>query len=331
MILITGATGMVGSCLAMHLLETEKGVIALFRSEKSKEKTKSYFELYQKTELFEKIIWEECDVLDIASLEYLFQKYHFEAIYHCAACISFDPKDFEIMIKTNVEGTANMVNFALTGNVRNFCHVSSIAALGESKKKDAVIDETLDWNKEKYHNDYAISKNGAEIEVWRGFQEGLPAVIVNPGVILGAGFWETGSGAIFNQVLDSKNFYTNGFTGFVAVEDLVKIMISLVEKNIKGENYIVISENICYKKINEWITSSIPKYHVKPFVTNVLYRLDWLFSKLFFTKRKITKSLHLSLHSISIYSNEKVVATLNYEFEKVENTIKRIMLLKKGN
>jgi dihydroflavonol-4-reductase len=104
-----------------------------------------------------------------------------------------------------------------------------------------------------------------------------------------------------------------------------------VQKNIKGQNYIVISENICYKKINEWITSSIPKYHVKPFVTNVLYRLDWLFSKLFFTKRKITKSLHLSLHSISIYSNEKVVATLNYEFEKVENTIKRIMLLKKGN
>ena len=331
MVLITGATGMVGACLAMQLLETDRGIIALFRTEKSKEKTKFYFEMNQKTELFEKIIWEECDILDIASLECLFKKYHFEVIYHCAACISFDPRDFEKMIKTNVEGTANLVNFALQGRVRNFCYVSSTAALGDSEKKDSIIDEKLDWNKEKYHNDYAISKNGAEIEVWRGFQEGLPAVIVNPGVVLGAGFWDTGSGTIFNQVNENKNFYTNGFTGFVAVEDLVKIMLLLVEKNIKGENYIVISENICYQQINEWITGSLPKIYIKPWVTNVLYRLDWLAAKLFFTNRKITKSLHLSLHSKSIYSNEKVVSSFDYKFEKVENTIKRIMQLKKGN
>jgi nucleoside-diphosphate-sugar epimerase len=170
-----------------------------------------------------------------------------------------------------------------------------------------------------------MSKYGSEIEVWRAHQEGLNVVVVNPGVILGACFWNTGSGKIFNDVKKSKNFYTNGFTGFVAVEDLVKIMVELMEKNYNGENFIVVSENISYKKLNELINSSIPKYCINPLITNILYRLDWLLSKLFFTKRKFPKSLHISLHSKTFYANDKVKNALNFNFEKVDSIINRIM------
>jgi dihydroflavonol-4-reductase len=323
--LITGATGMVGAYLMLQLLESNEKVVAIFRSEKTKKNVISLFELHQQTELFEKIIWEKCDLLDIYLMTELFKKYNFENIYNCAALISFDPKDFDKMIKTNVEGTANLVNFALENKVKQLCHVSSIAALGDIENNETVVNETSVWNKELYHSNYSISKYGSEIEVWRAHQEGLNVVVVNPGVILGACFWNTGSGKLFDGLKKSKNFYTNGFTGFVAVEDLVKIMVELMQKNYNGENFIVVSENISYKKLNELINGSIPKYYINPMITNVLYRIDWLFSKLFFIKRKFPKSLHISLHSKTFYSNDKVKNALNFNFEKVDSIIARIM------
>ena len=325
MILITGATGMVGAYLALQLLENQNNIVAIFRNETAIDKKKSLFELYQKNDFFEKIIWEQCDLLDVFTLTELFKKYDFQQIYHCAALISFDPKDFEKMIKTNVEGTANLLNFALGNNVNQFCHVSSIAALGDLENHETIINENCVWNKELYHNDYAISKYGAEIEVWRAYQEGLNVVVVNPGVILGAGFWNSGSGEIFSNVLKNKNFYTQGITGFVAVEDLVQIMQLLMQKKVYGKNYIVISENVSYQKIIAWITDSQPKYYIYPWITNIIYRLDWLFSNLFCIKRKFPKSLHFSLHSKSYYTNDKLKNELNFEFENIEATIKRIM------
>lgn len=330
--LVTGGTGMVGSYLLIQLLQENEEVVAIYRNVDAIEKTKSLFRLLNKQLFFEKIIWEEADILDIYSLTQLFQKYTFENIYHCAALVSFDPKDFDLLIKTNVEGTANMVNFALDYKISKFCYVSSIAALGDVEKKNEIIDENTVWNKEIFHNDYAISKYGAEIEVWRAHQEGLPVVIVNPGVILGAGFWETGSGVIFSQIQKNSLFYTNGVTGFIDVEDLVKIMILLMKKTPKSDNYVVISENLSYYQLIKFIANSYnlkePKYHLKPLVTNFLYKLDWFTSFILFTKRKFPKSLHLSLHSKSFYSNTKVLNTIDYQMKTIVDTIDDICKFK---
>jgi dihydroflavonol-4-reductase len=330
--LVTGGTGMVGSYLLIQLLQENEEVVAIYRNVDAIEKTKSLFRLLNKQLFFEKIIWEEADILDIYSLTQLFQKYTFENIYHCAALVSFDPKDFDLLIKTNVEGTANMVNFALDYKISKFCYVSSIAALGDVEKKNEIIDENTVWNKEIFHNDYAISKYGAEIEVWRAHQEGLPVVIVNPGVILGAGFWETGSGVIFSQIQKNSLFYTNGVTGFIDVEDLVKIMILLMKKTPKSDNYVVISENLSYYQLIKFIANSYnlkePKYHLKPLVTNFLYKLDWFTSFILFTKRKFPKSFHLSLHSKSFYSNTKVLNTIDYQMKTIVDTIDDICKFK---
>ena len=320
MVLITGATGLVGSHLALHLLENNERVRAIYRTEASIEKTKSLFKLYEKENLFEKIEWVHADITEIPSLEIAFKDV--EYVYHCAALISFDPKDEKQLRKINIEGTANIVNFCLAYAIKKLCYVSSIAALGDLKEHETIINEETDWNPEKPHSDYAISKYGAEIEVWRGYKEGLPIVIVNPGVILGPGFWKTGSGEIFTKVKNGLLFYTKGITGFVTVNDVVKIMAQLMKSNINGERYIVIAKNISFEKILATIAKALnvnsPSFYAKPWITEIVWRIDWLPSTFFNCKRRLSKDMAQSLHSENFVSNEKVKKDLEFTFQNVE-------------
>ena len=206
MILVTGGTGLVGAHLLLHLAENEVGIRSIYRNKKSIEKTKSLFNLYQKESLFAKIEWVEADIIDVPSLEIAFQNIAY--VYHCAALISYDPNDEDQLRKTNIEGTANIVNFCLAYDIKKLCHVSSIAALGDLKPHETKVTEETEWNPEAPHSDYAISKYGAEMEIWRGQQEGLSVVIVNPGVILGSGFWGQGSGVFFSAVKKRISFFT---------------------------------------------------------------------------------------------------------------------------
>ena len=179
MILVTGGTGLVGAHLLLHLLENgEEKIRAIYRKSKQIEKTKSLFELYKKSDLFSKIGWIQADILDVPSLENAFEEVDY--VYHCAGLISFNPDDENQLRKVNIEGTANIVNFCIDKKVTKLCHVSSIAALGNLTQNQTIITEETEWNPEVLHSDYAISKYGAEMEVWRGQQEGLQVVIVNP-------------------------------------------------------------------------------------------------------------------------------------------------------
>ena len=326
MVLITGATGLVGSHLAIHLLENNENIRAIYRVEKSIAKTKSLFKLYQKSYLFDRIQWIQADINDIPALEIAFENIEF--VYHCAALISFDPKDEDKLRKINIEGTANIVNFCLEKNIKKLCCVSSIAAFGDLLDQEKIITEATEWNPEKPHSGYAISKYGAEIEVFRAHQEGLNVVIVNPGVILGAGFFESGSGEIFTKVKKGLSFYTLGSTGFVAVDDVVKIMFLLMKSKINGERFALVSENCSYLFLLETIANAMkvkkPSRRISKFITNIAWRIDWILSNIFLQKRKLSQDLVNSFHSNNIYSNEKIKQTLNFEFEKIEDSIRQI-------
>ena len=156
MILVTGATGLVGSHLLIALLEDNQTVRAIYRNTASIEKTRSLFQLYDKEYLFKSIQWIPADITDVTSLSVAFENIEF--VYHCAALISFDPKEEEELRKTNIEGTANVVNFCIDFGIQKLCHVSSIAALGDLKEHETIITESTEWNPEFSHSDYAISK-----------------------------------------------------------------------------------------------------------------------------------------------------------------------------
>ena len=332
MILVTGGTGLVGAHLLLHLVENEESIRAIYRTPTSIEKTKSLFKLYQKEHLFPKIDWVQADITAVPSLEIAFKNVDY--VYHCAGLISYNPDDEDLLRKVNIEGTANIVNFCIEFQIKKLCHVSSIAALGNLVSNEKQITEATEWNPEIEHSDYAISKYGAEMEIWRGQQEGLNIVIVNPGVILGTGFWNQGSGLFFTKIKKGFPFYTNGSTAYVGVTDVVKIMIQLMKSNIVGERFTVIAENVTFKNvifsIAENLKVSKPTFEAKPWILSIAWRIDCLVSFLFRTKRKLSKHSANSLHSSDFISNEKIKNTLNYEFQSINSVIKEVIAMQKA-
>lgn len=328
MVLVTGGTGLVGAHLLLHLIENGENVRAIYRTKNNIQKTKAVFDFYKKTALFEKINWLEADILDVPSLENAF--IDITHVYHCAALISFNPKDEEKLRKTNIEGTANMVNFSIAKEVQKFCFISSIAALGDIAPHETHITEETDWNPEKPHSDYAISKYGAEMEVWRAQQEGLDVIIVNPGVILGPipmmNVFEQGSNEIYKKVANGLSFYTLGNTGFISIDDVVKTTFQLMKGEIKNERFTLISDNIVFRDILNTVADALkvkrPHIHAKPFFMNFLWISDALFSTLFFRRRSITKATAKASYSANLYSNEKIKTALGTVFTDVHQYIK---------
>jgi len=326
MILVTGSTGLVGSHLLYHLCLEDVVIRAIYRTESSLENVKKVFSYYtDDLTLFSKIEWFNADITNVPSMIPAF--IDVKKVYHCAAFISFNPKDYREMRKVNIYGTAIIVNLCIDAKIDKLCFVSSIAAVGDSLK-NKILTEEDEWNKELDNSGYSITKFGAEMEVWRASQEEVDVVIVNPGVILGSGFWESGSGKLFSQVNNGFNYYTEGVTGFVSVQDVVKPMILLMNSDVKNERFILISENKSFKEIFYLIADALgkkrPLKKIKPWQTNVFWRVAWLLSKITGGEPLLTKYSAKSAHSISEYSSEKIQNTLNYRFENLENSIKRI-------
>lgn len=317
---------MVGAHLLLHLAGEGAILRALYRNENNIFRTKSLFTYYGKEKSFNAIQWVKGDVTDIPSLEEAFKG--MEYVYHSAALISFDPADEEKLRKINIEGTANVVNCALDFGIKKLCYVSSVAALGDLKDGETVTTEETEWNPEKTHSDYAISKYGAEMEVWRAWQEGLNVVMVNPGIIFGYGFWEQGSGRMFTSVKNGQQFYTKGTCGIVAVEDVVVIMAQLMEANVTGERFTLVAENMRVEEILGTIAEGMgkkrPAVYATPAMTSFAWRTDWLISKLLSRPRNFTRSMARSAHSAENYSNDKIVTLLNYKFTGMKDYLKNV-------
>lgn len=329
MVLVTGGTGLVGAHLLLHLVENGDAARALYRNAATIEKTKSLFSLYNKESLFEKVDWIQADIIDISSLEIAFE--NVEYVYHCAALISFNPKEEGLLRKINIEGTANIVNFCVAKKIKKLCFLSSISALGDLKENEKIITEEAEWNPEKPHSDYAISKYGAEMEIWRGQQEGLNTVIINPVIILGPGFWEQGSGKLFKRVAKGLWFYTKGVTGFIAVPDVVRIAVELMKSEYSNERYTLIAENLDFKDLLDSIADSLnvkrPSMHASPLMVNILYRIDWFISNILGQKRKLDRATAKASYAKNWYSNEKIKSALATEFLDIHKYIAAISRL----
>ena len=327
MILVTGGTGLVGSHLLYQLTKENKSVKAIYRNEKKLDIVKKVFSYYTDNPdiLFNKIEWIQADLLDIPQLTQAFKGVTF--VYHSAAFVSFEPNKYWLLRKTNIEGTANIVNLSIANNVKKLCYVSSVATLGITNNNDPIDEETL-WNPEADNAVYGITKYGAEMEVWRGTQEGLDAIIVNPGVIIGPGIWKYGSGNIFKKIANGLHYYTEGTVGYIDVFDVVNSMILLLESHTKNERFILVSENWTYKYFIDCIANALkvkpPSKKAGPIILGIGWRLDWLYSKLTGKRRSLSKQLANTLMSKSIYDNSKIKRHLNMEFKPIDVSIKEV-------
>ena len=328
MIFVTGATGMLGSYLLYDLLNQGKSVLASKRSESSVSTTKYIFEsLSEKgSDLFSRIKWVDLDLFSQIDIEE--QLDGISEIYHCAAYISSSYKDKSFLVENNKAITENMVNAAINKNISKFCHVSSIAALGNSKNGELISEKTL-WKVQKNNSQYSTSKYYSEMEVWRGIAEGLNAVIVNPAVILGVGDWNKGSANLFKKLADGLKYYTLGSSGFVDAKDVSQIMIQLMNcEQSFNNNYIVSAENLDFKTLFDKIANSLdvkaPRIYATAFLTQVAWRVEWIKSMLIGKEPLITKESARTAHKKLSYNNTKLLNAIEFEYLPLNESINSI-------
>lgn len=325
MILTTGASGLLGSHLLYSLVSMGKTVRATKRATSNLDEVKKVFSFYtdKAGELFEKVEWVDADLAESESLDTVFEG--IDQVYHCAAYLSFDPRDRKDLINNNRIVTANIVNACLeTENIR-MLHVSSTSALGASPNGEPVTEKMM-WTPDKMNTGYSISKFLSEMEIWRGIEEGLNAVIVNPSIILGPGFWHKGSSSMFSNISKGLKYYMNGVTGYVGVEDVVNCMIALMDSDVQAERFILSSENLSYRQVFTMIAEELnvkpPMIEATPFLANMAWRLDALRSY-FGPKRVITRETVRAGNHHAEFSNEKVKETLGVQFEDIRSVIHR--------
>ncbi|MFZ4400117.1 MAG: NAD-dependent epimerase/dehydratase family protein [Bacteroidales bacterium] len=330
MILVTGGTGFVGAHLLLELLKNEDRIKALKRENSNIMLTEKIFSYYSKDfkQLLSRIDWITGDINDVFSLNDAMKGIN--QIYHCAAIVSFEPGDKQNMFKTNVDGTANIVNSALKHTVGKFCFVSSIAAIGRTENDEFITEDTV-WKSSDRNSNYAKSKYAAEKEVWRGIEEGLNAVIVNPSVILGPGDWNSGSAKIFQTMWKGTKFYTKGVNGFVDVRDVAKAMQMLMNSNIVNQRFILSSENLSYQEL---FTKIIQAFGKKPPSINadlwmliMAWRLEKFKSMIFKSKPLITRETVNTSQNKYFYESKKIREQLSYHFIPIDQCIKDTTLL----
>lgn len=309
-ILITGITGVLGSRIAQKF--SELGEIHGLR------RAKAQINLIDQSF---PIIWHEGDLLDPISLEETLKG--IDLVIHAAGLVSFDDSDKNQLYKTNWEGTTNLVNAMLELGVQRIIHVSSVAALGKAPDQ-ALIDESQKWIESPYNTAYAESKYLGELEVWRGVQEGLQALVVHPSVVLTKITDKRSSASLYQYVLNENSYYPAGSINYIDVRDAVELMYLLYQKNCWNERFILSAAAIPYKDFFLLMAKTFGKIAPsKPVTSNLLRILLALqpFVVLFkLRKLRLNKQTALLSQMEYVMDNSKLAALFSYKFRSLEDT-----------
>ncbi len=322
MILVTGGTGLVGSHILIQLIENGQKVRAIKRINSNVNLVEKLFKYYNKEHLFSQVEWVNADILDLPSLEEAMHQV--SNIYHSAAIVSFNKKHYDNMFKVNITGTSNVVNQALACGIKKIGHVSSIAALGRSETP--FYTEENKWKRNHKNSYYAVTKYGAEREIWRASQEGISTVIINPGIIIGPSNWNRSSTTLFKQIHKGIGHYPSGVNGFVDVRDVSKGIIELINSHLHSERYILVSENLSYKDVFHQIAlamnKDIPSKEAKKWMLEIAWRVAKIKSIISGRSPSITKDTALTSSQKFYYDSTKIKKALNFNFIKIEDAIK---------
>ncbi|MEO1654796.1 MAG: NAD-dependent epimerase/dehydratase family protein [Bacteroidota bacterium] len=253
-VFITGASDPLGRQLCYRFLEGGFRVKALKPPLKDQPWLKK---------LRDSIEWLEGGLLDLTTLEANLDDVQY--VIHTAELSSSRMRDKEEMYKTNIEGTANIVNVCLSKSIERFCHISSLSALG-SDQASARVDEYQKWQSSDKHSPYAVSKYQAELEVWRAQAEGLPILVLNPAVLIGPGDWTSHPACqMFKYVWEESAYYRPESFDYVDVRDAADITYQLLQTNIQNSKFIIKAGGLTFKSFYEQVIGNIgriPYVHI---------------------------------------------------------------------
>jgi dihydroflavonol-4-reductase len=320
---VTGANGFLGVYIIHHLLNQGHHVFGIIRPSS----LLSQFNLVSKfLEIDEQVLnnltWKRCELFDDEELENIFNDSDY--VIHLAGTISYLKKDLPKLLETNRDYTALVVNVALRTSIKKLLFCSSTSAISKNNTNQIVI-ESKDWDNKVEHSKYGYTKHLGELEIWRGIEEGLDAVIINPGVILGYGNWNYGSNRLFRNAYREFPFYSEGVTGFVGVKDVAEIAVNLCVSEFNSEQYLVVSENFSYNQISQMMAkhfnSKPPKIGVNGWVYKLIYGLIGL-KEFFGFGGLLTRETVRASIAKNRFSNQKVINALNFEFTTIDDVLK---------
>ncbi len=302
-ILITGITGLFGSHLArefsqlgqIHGLKREDSALGLIGDLE--------------------IQWH---IGELSNMESLLESLQgIDLVIHSAGMVSFSSKDKEKLYEVNTIGTANLVNAMLSAGVKKLVHVSSVAAIGRSPEL-IQIDEEFKWAESPLNTEYAVSKYWAELEAWRGEQEGLDLIVVNPSILLGKASYGKSSTAIYSYVLEGNKFFPKGDLNYIDVRDASKITRILVEKEGWGERYILNKDSISYQKFFTEIAivfgTNAPKIALPNWLITVASISTFFLRAFGLTNSPLSKQTALISQQKIRFDNSKIQDLLDYVY-----------------
>ncbi|MFT6998253.1 MAG: dihydroflavonol-4-reductase [Cryomorphaceae bacterium] len=311
--LVTGATGIVGLRIVYDLLKRNERVRALKRSSSDMAFAEKVLRFYGAADAdLTNIDWFEGDLLDLFSLEKALEGVN--TVYHCAALVSYDPKDEPKLFQVNEGGTKNLVNVCLTSGVETICHISSVAALGV--EKEGPTTEESHWQRDENRSVYGLTKFIAEREVWRAGAEGLNVVVVNPSIILGPSKPDQSSGMLVSMLRKGSKYYPSGGVGLVDVRDVSKACIQAMEQEKFGERYLLNSQNLSFQELLTKAAVTFGNEPPKSKLPNFLLELAWrlgVIGRLFGIK-PISKETAQSAQRTANYNSSKANNDLGVKF-----------------
>lgn len=312
--LVTGGAGLLGVSLIRELLKRNEPILAIYRTKIPDQLTKQEQD---------QVTWIKGDILDVVFLLEVMQECN--KVYHCAGLVSFSPAKVKSLYKTNVTGTANVVNACVEAGIQKLIHVSSVASLGR-KRDGQVVNENVKWDENANPSVYGKTKYLGELEVWRGIAEGLDAVIVNPVIILGKGDWHTGSGATFKNAHNEFPWYTEGSSGFVDGEDVARAMVLLMDSEITAERFILSAENWTYRALFTAMANGFgkkpPSRKVTPWLAALVWRLEAIKGWITGQDPLLTKETAETAQQSVKFDNAKILHALpGFSFKPLQQTI----------
>ncbi len=316
-IFVTGGSGFLGGHLLYKLIINGYQPIAIKRKKSNLNNVKNIFYKKKQSELFKNIKWINCDLEDVLTLEKTLKKD--DTVFHCAGFVSFNKNEIPNIYRTNYIGTKNLINICLKKSISKFCHVSSIATLSNDENK--IIDESNWFTFCNKKSPYAISKYLGEMEVWRGFSEGLNGFIINPSLIIGPQDQNSLFGKMIPKIKRTTLFYPKGGTGFVDVRDVANILIELEKNNVNHQRYIINNENLSFKELFFMLAEATNGIKPKFKINNNIIRLYIIINKLFNPYNKLNLSIMDFFKAHSKYCNKKIKEELNYKFINIKKSI----------
>lgn len=306
MIAITGASGLLGQHLVERLVGEGHPVAAVVRKDTTR--------FPQGVEV------READVLDPLGLAQAVSGA--ATVVHAAGLVSFNPRRRDEIFAVNVEGTRNLVNACLKEGVPALVHISSVAALG--RKPGLPVKEEDPWVG-LYVNDYARSKYLAELEAFRGGEEGLTVSAVNPSVILSGNPLHRSSGSLFDYAWREKPFYTSGTLNYVDIRDVADAVVKLVIAPQPGERFTLNGGSLLFAEFFKQVAAQWNKRPPFLKIPSALVTAFGLVEEMrgFVTGREPMVTRHSAAMTTRNfrYDTTKVRQNLQLAFRPFENTL----------